>query len=105
MRRSLSHRATVCLMALTLSIFNLSAYAASEHRGHVTFNDLPVPGATITASQGDKHMTKVTDAQGNYQFPMLDDGSWTLQVEMRGFETQTREITVGADVSNMAWDL
>ena len=42
----------VFFMLLALSFFDLRAFAASEHHGQVTFGGLPVPGATVTATQG-----------------------------------------------------
>ncbi len=41
---------------------------AAEQRGQVTFNGVPVPGATVTAIQGDKKLIAVTDLQGVYSF-------------------------------------
>ena len=35
--------------------------AASEYQGKVTFNGLPVPGATVEAVQGVKSFSTVTD--------------------------------------------
>ena len=71
--------------------------AATEHRGVVKFGGLPVPGVTVTASQGDKKLTAVTDDQGVYTFPNLSDGLWNIQVEMQCFETIKREIAVAPD--------
>ena len=44
------------------------APSASAYYGKVTFNGLPVPGATITVTQGAKKFTTVTDAGGVYHF-------------------------------------
>ena len=52
---------------------------ASEHHGIVRFAGLPVPGATVTAAQGDKKLVAVTDPQGIYAFADLADGVWNLQ--------------------------
>ena len=41
---------------------------ASEHHGVVKFAGLPVPGATVTATMGDKKMVAVTGPQGVYSF-------------------------------------
>ena len=35
--------------------------AAAEHRGQVVFNGVPIPGATVTLSQGEKKFSTVTD--------------------------------------------
>ena len=66
--------------------------AAGEHRGVVKLGTLPVPGAAVTARQGDKMVTALTDLQGAYVFPDLADGTWTIKVEMRGFAPAEREV-------------
>ena len=55
---------------------------AAEHHGVIKFAGLPVPGATVTATMGDKKMVAVTGPDGLYSFPDLADGVWNLQVEM-----------------------
>jgi len=37
---------------------------AAEYRGQVKFGGLPLPGATVTATQSDKKMTAVSDERG-----------------------------------------
>ena len=44
--------------------FTVWGLAAAEHRGQVKFGGLPLPGATVTAAQGEKSFTAVTDLQG-----------------------------------------
>jgi hypothetical protein len=65
----------------------------SEHHGQVIFAGVPVPGATVTATQGEKKFVAVTDPQGAYAFPELADGPFTIQVEMLGFTTIKQEVT------------
>ena len=77
--------------------------AGGEHSGQVTFGGLPVPGATVTASAGDKTLTTATDEQGVFSLPDASAGVWTLRVEMLGFEQLTREITVTAEPQPSAW--
>ena len=60
----------------------------------VKFAGLPVPGATITATMGDKKMVAVSDPQGQYSFAELADGVWNLQVEMLCFSTLKMEVAV-----------
>ncbi len=79
---------------------------ASEHRGAVKFNNLPVPGATVTATQGDKTVTAITDREGAYRFPDLADGPWKLHVEMLCFVPMHRDIKISSDAApNPDWDL
>jgi hypothetical protein len=94
---SLRFGAIACLAVLGL--------AASEHHGQVKFGGLPLPGATVTASLGDKKMTAVTDSQGIYSFADLADGVWTVQVEMLCFTTLKREIAVAPDAPPAEWDM
>src|SRR5579863_4781255 len=91
-----------CLVATALIVFNIFG---SEQNGAVTFGGLPVPGATVTASQGDKKFTTVTDQQGKYSFPDLADGVWTIQVEMSGFTPAKGEITAASGATTPAWEL
>jgi trimeric autotransporter adhesin len=90
------------LVAVGLVVANL---AASEQHGEVTFGGLPVPGATVTAIQGEKKVTSVTDQQGTYSFPDLAGGVWTIQVEMLGFATVKDETTIGPETKPAMWEL
>ncbi len=81
--------AIACLAAFGL--------AASEHHGQVDFGGLPVPGATVTATQGDKKFVAITDQQGFYSFPDLPDGTWTIEVEMLGFSTIKQDVAIAAE--------
>jgi len=67
-----------------------------EVHGTVMFNGLPVPGATVTAVQGTKRVAVTSDALGNYSLAGLADGTWTLTVEMLGFETAKQDLAVTA---------
>ena len=82
-----------------------AALMASEHHGRVTANGVPVPGATVTASQGDRKLITTTDDQGAYSFPELADGIWTIQVEMLGFGPLKEEVGVAADAPSPTWEL
>src|SRR5215475_9094886 len=65
----------------------------TEHHGQVIFNGVPVPGATVTATQGEKKFVAVTDQQGAYSFPDLADGPFTVEVQMLGFSTLKQEVS------------
>src|SRR5882724_8570445 len=80
-----------CVFFLTAALSLL----ASEHRGQVRFGGLPVPGATVTATLGDKQLVAVTDGQGEYTFADLADGAWTIEVQMQCFSTVAQMITTG----------
>ena len=83
--------AAACALALAGTL-----HAAGEE-GQVTFATAPVPGATVTATQGDTRVVTTTDVQGVYRFPDLPDGRWTIDVQMLGFEKASQEVTVAAD--------
>src|ERR1039457_6836744 len=78
---------------------------ASEHHGIVRFAGLPAPGATVTATQGDKKLAAVTDPQGIYAFADLADGVWNLQVEMLCFTPFKMEVAVAPNAPSPEWEL
>ena len=84
------------LTALALAAF-VSRFEASEHKGQVRAGEVPIPGAVVLAKQGDKVFRAVTDSAGSYAFPDLADGSWTVRVEMAGFETEQLEVAASRD--------
>ncbi len=79
---------------------------ASEYHGQVTFGGLPVPGAAITATQGDKKFVTSTDQDGVFSFPDLANGSWTIEVQMQGFSTIKDQIVIGPNApAAPPWEL
>ena len=78
---------------------------SSEYHGQVTLNSLPIPGAIVTASQGDKKLVAITDEQGTYSFPDLSDGNWTIDVGMTGFSSVTQDVTIAPDTPGAKWEL
>src|SRR4051794_10700725 len=92
-----------------ISVFVASVLAlvqlleAAEHHGVVRFGGLPVPGASVTATQNEKTFSTITDLQGAYSFADLPDGTWTIQVEMQLFEPQRRTVSVPVDATE--WEL
>jgi hypothetical protein len=87
-------RATVWLLVLLLAMGQPATLMASDYFGRVTFNGLPVPGVTVTATHGDAKASATTDGDGIYHLADLAEGLWTLTIELFGFATITREITV-----------
>jgi len=78
---------------------------ASEYHGQVTFNGLPVPGVTVTATQGSKTVVAVSDDNGNYSFPDLPDGAWKIELTMTGFATLEQQVTIAPDTPGIRWEL
>jgi hypothetical protein len=79
--------------------------AASEHRGMVKFAGLPLPGATVTATQGDKKFSTITDGQGVYDFRDLADGTWKIRVEMQCFTPVERDVAVAPGAPAPEWEM
>ena len=90
-----------CLIASLV----VAGLAAAEHHGQVKFAGLPVPGATVIASQGDKKLVAITGEQGSYSFADLADGVWTIQVEMLCFSPIKEEVTVAPNAGTAEWNL
>ena len=93
--RALAYLLTTALVA---GSFPVPVSAATEYYGQVIFGGVAVPGAQVTATQGETTLTTSTDAQGVFRFSEIADGAWMFRVEMRGFSTLTREVTVAPDV-------
>lgn len=82
-----------------------SEAVASEYHGQVTFSDLPVPGATVTATNSNKKFVAITDQQGHYSFPDLPPGTWTMEVEMQCFSTIKQDVVVAPNAPPGKWEL
>ncbi|HEV2132667.1 MAG TPA: carboxypeptidase regulatory-like domain-containing protein [Terracidiphilus sp.] len=92
----------VCAVALLLLPISV---AASSYYGKVTFNGLPVPGATITATQAGERLTAITDAGGVFRFADLKDGAWKIEIRMQFFATIDAQITVAPKMPAGSWEL
>ncbi len=79
----------LCLLLLLVFVACGEIFAQS---GFVKSGDQPIPGATITVSQGSQTFSTVTDADGHYVFPPLGAGTWTVSIEMFGFEPLKKDI-------------
>ncbi len=67
--------------------------------GVVKAENQPVPGATVKATLGDKILTTLTDDSGAYHFDGMGPGTWTITVDMFGFATARKDVTIGANPS------
>jgi hypothetical protein len=88
-----------CFKTIALFMAAVSCLNATEYHGIVKFGGLPVPGATITAVQGDKKVIAVTDQLGAYSFSDLADGTWNIDIEMLCFEPIKQDVTIAAGVA------
>jgi hypothetical protein len=89
-----------CLTAAVLH----GGQALSAHAGRVVFNSLPVPGAVIVYSKDSERKTTSTDERGEYRVEGLGAGTWRMSVEISGFRTAAREVTL-PDPNPARWEL
>src|SRR5579863_2494921 len=78
---------------------------ASEYYGQITFGGLPVPGATIAATQGTKTISVTSDEGGVFHFDDLPDGQWKIEVKMMCFETIDADVTIAPKMSATKYEL
>ena len=93
------------LAGVALLMVSAAMALASPYRGVVTFGGLPLPGATVTATQNGKVLTAITDQNGAYQFDDLADGQWTIDIAMLCFEKIHAVVTVGPKMAASAWEM
>ncbi len=74
----------------------VSEVKVPEFRGLVTYHGLPVPGATVSVTQGAQKRSTVTDSQGFYVLSGLADGAATLSVSSTGFTAAEQSVTIAA---------
>ncbi|MCM2317597.1 MAG: carboxypeptidase-like regulatory domain-containing protein, partial [Thermoanaerobaculia bacterium] len=64
--------------------------------GTVTHEGAPLPGVTVTISSPGLQGTRVgvSNVNGDFNFPALPPGAYTVKFEMEGMATVTKTITV-----------
>ena len=97
--------AYISLLCVLIGLCGSCLAAASEYHGQVTFDGLPVPGVTITAMQGEKKVSTVTDQGGLFDFPDLADGEWKIDIEMQCFAKIDADVTVAPNMAAGKWEL
>lgn len=98
-RRIGVHIACVCLVLAAQTLW------AAEYHGRVRYGGVPVPGATVTLTQGADELSTVTDSQGVYEFPKIAEGSWKISIELRGFAPMRGSVTIGPTNDQGEWTL
>ena len=78
---------------------------ATEYHGIVRFGGLPLPGATLTATQGETKQVASTGLDGTYSFPNLPDGDWKIHIEMLCFTPVEKDITIAPGVPAAEWEM
>lgn len=94
----------VLIVAMICAYVSLCA-RASVYSGQVNFGGLPVPGATVTVTQGDKSFSVTTDEGGVFRFADLSDGDWKVEVKMLCFATLQADVTITPQMSPAKWEL
>ena len=99
-------RYLVILLALALFASPLAAQETTgKIEGRITdTQNLPVPGATVTATGPQGAKSSVTDTDGRYSIPFLVPGVYSLKAELQGFKgAEQKDVAVRlgavADVS------
>src|SRR5215218_6562161 len=90
-----------CFFAVLLTLAQLPA---AEHTGTVKFGGLPVPGASVFATQGGRTRSTITNSLGVYSFADLEEGACAVRVEMQLFVPESREIVI-PNGSALEWEL
>src|SRR5262245_4023755 len=83
-----------CLLASTAFAQGGGASTTGSINGKVVdSSDAVLPGVTVSVSSPSLMgvQTNVTDAGGNYRFPALPPGTYTVTFELPGFNTLKRE--------------
>jgi len=94
-----------CLLGAIAWLAAASLASASEYHGQIVFGGFPVPGATITLTQGTKKVSTVSDQGGLFAFPDLTDGAWKIAIEMQCFSTIEADVIVSPQAPAAKWEL
>src|SRR3954468_23034550 len=94
MKRCPPFRLAAIGAALLVALFAVSAFAQLQTGnifGKTQAKDgSALPGVTVTLTGVGAPQVTVSDAQGNFRFPNLSPGSYTVKAELSGFGTATR---------------
>ncbi len=86
-------------------VFLGSLSAALAQTGVVKSEGQPLPGATVRATQGERVLSTLTDANGEFKLANLTPGMWTIDVAMFGFAPQRREVQIAANPTKIDFTL
>ena len=88
-----------------IALFAASFSVVLAQSGTVKSGGQPLPGATIRATQGDRALTTLTDAAGDFKLANMTPGAWTIDVAMFGFAPQKREVQIAATPTKIDFTL
>ncbi|MEQ1884437.1 MAG: carboxypeptidase regulatory-like domain-containing protein [Bryobacteraceae bacterium] len=83
-------------LSLILSLLLCMAPGLFGQSGTVKSGSQPIPGATVRATQDDRVLTTLTDANGNFTLDKMTPGMWRVEVLMFGFEPMRRDVEIGS---------
>ncbi len=86
-------------------VFLCSLSVALAQTGVVKSEGQPLPGATVRATQGERILSTLTDANGEFKLANLTPGTWTIDVAMFGFAPQRREVQIAASPTKIDFTL
>jgi hypothetical protein len=89
---------------VTLILLAVGGNALAQS-GFVRSAGQPIPGATVAATQGNQTVSTVTDADGHYSLPPLGAGSWSVRVEMFGFDPLQSDVVFATANGPVNFDL
>ena len=92
-------------MKKLITLFGLSLQLVLPQTGTVKSEGQSLPGATVRAAQGDRILTTLTNARGEFEFAHMPPGTWTIDVAMFGFAPQQREVQIGASPTKIDFTL
>src|SRR5215475_8921848 len=98
LRRIRLRKFNLCLLCSVFCLLCSFPVFAEQH-GQLMFAGVPVPGATVTVTQGDKTLVTLTDEMGTYAFPDVTGGPFPIEIEMQGFAK------LKGDTSTTMWEL
>ena len=84
------------LVLIVALILGARVTSAQQTTGTITgratdAQNLAVPGATVTLTGPQGSQTTTTDGQGRFTFPYVTPGTYTIRVELTGFNAVERK--------------
>ena len=76
-----------------------------RHAGVVRSAGQPIPGAVVTAAQGERKLATTTDEDGRYALEGLSPGVWALEVQMTGFRPARQTVQIPGPAAPLEWSL
>ncbi len=70
-------------------------FGAGPLTGLVSSHGQPIPGATVTVTQGDNVYQALTGDDGRYQLGGIESGTYQYSVDMFGFAAAKSEVKLG----------